>query len=131
MGATPSLPGSLERQIAAIFDNVRTSLPSLMAIGLGDTNGLPVAFSGPTADKEAATAMASLLVSAAQRAAQLLDLPRVRDLLVDAYGSTLIVHPLGDRFILMAILNEDADLGRARLLVQTCGDDLRVALENA
>ena len=121
----------LSSGITGAFGHLRSSLPGLLAVSLGDANGLPVAFSGPAAEKEAATAMASLLVSAAQRAAQLLGLPHVRDLIIDADGSSLLVQPVGARFILMAILGHGVDMGHAKLLLQSCSDDLLIALERA
>ncbi len=129
-GTVPPGDG-LDRRIASIFERLRKSLSGLAAIGLADANGLPVAFSGPTREKAAATAMAALLVSAAQRAADILTLPKVRELVIDADRFEVLVRPIGDRFTLVAILNGDANLGLARLLIQTCSDDLQIAMDAA
>ena len=128
---TALLALSLQDQILAIFERLHRSLGGLVAVGLGDSNGFPVAFYGPTVEKEAATAMASLLVSAAQRAAQVLGLPGIQDIFIDADGSTILVRPVADRFTLVAILGPDANLGHARLVAQSCSDDISVALESA
>jgi predicted regulator of Ras-like GTPase activity (Roadblock/LC7/MglB family) len=107
------------------------SVSGLTAVGLADANGLAVAFSGPTREREAATAMATLLVGAAQRAADILKLPRVRELVIDAERFEVLVRPVGERFTLIAILNGGTNLGLARLLIQSCSDDLRIAMDAA
>ena len=129
--ATIALDRGLQDSVTPIFERLHRSLGGLVAVGLGDAPGLPIAFDGPTSDREAATAMASLLVSAAQRAAQILGLPGVLDILIDAEGYTVLVRPVADRFTLLAILKGDANLGHARLLAQSCSDDISVALEGA
>ena len=128
--ATTLSPG-LGDQVLSALERLRRSLGGLIAVGLGDTNGLPIAFIGPAGDREAASAIASLLMSAAERATQILGLPRVLDLLIEAEGYTILVRPIEGRFSLVAILGGDANLGHARLLVQSCSDDLAVVLEGA
>ncbi len=118
----------LRQRVNAIFDRLRHSLDGVIAVGLADANGLPIAFLGPVDEKTAATAMACLLVSAAHRASEALGLPPVREVLVDSEGFTLLVAPVGARVTLIAILAHDANIGFARLQVQTCGSELLAIL---
>ncbi len=120
----------LHEQIMSIFERLHISLGTIVAVGLGDGNGLPVAFVGPTQEKEAAVAMASLLVGAARRASEALRLPHVQDIVVDAEDFTMMVHSLGERFTLITIFHNQENLGYARLVLQTCSDDLAIALED-
>jgi predicted regulator of Ras-like GTPase activity (Roadblock/LC7/MglB family) len=125
-------PGaSLDHQIAAILERLQTSVSGLAAVGLSDANGLPVAFFGPTREKAAAAAMATLLVSAAQKAADVLSLPQVREVLIDADRFQVLIRPVGERFTIVAILNGGSNLGLARLLIQSSSDDLRIAMDAA
>ncbi len=116
-------------RIGAALERFRSSMGGRVSIGLADANGLPIAFAGPAGDGEAATAMAALLVSAAERATQILRLPPPQDLVIGAGGATVLVRPVGQRLTLLAILDGTADLGRVRALVQTCSDDLRILFE--
>jgi predicted regulator of Ras-like GTPase activity (Roadblock/LC7/MglB family) len=120
----------LQQNVWSIFERLHRSLQGIVAIGLSDANGLPVAFFGPTAEREASTAMATLLLSAAQRATQALGLPGVRDVVIDADGFNVLVHPVGKRFTLVVIAGHTSDIGRVKLLAGTCGDDIRIALES-
>ncbi len=121
----------VRQRVNAIFDRLRHSLEGLVAIGLADANGLPIAFLGPVGEKTVATAMASLLVSAAHRASEALGLPPAREVLVDSEGFSLLVAPVGAHVTLIAILAHDANIGYARLQVQSCSNELQAVLESA
>lgn len=128
---TTLTPEGIAKPLVSVLEGLRGSADRFMAVALGDANGLPIAFVGPTAEKEAATAMASLLMAAAQRATQILGLPRARDLVVYAGDAAILVRPAGERFTLLAILGPGQDVERARLLLQSCADDARILLEES
>jgi predicted regulator of Ras-like GTPase activity (Roadblock/LC7/MglB family) len=121
---------SIGPSVASTFKNAERLLNGFVAIGLADAQGLPIAFLGPSVEKDAATAMSTLVVSAAARAAKFLGLPSVREVTIDATGFTMLVRPIGDRFTLLAILDSDTNIGYAKLVLQTCSDDIRIALES-
>lgn len=121
--------GGLDQRLALVLQRLKGSLKGGMAVGLADANGLPVAFYGPALEREAASAMATLLVSAASRTAEVLGLAAVRDVVIDAGGSSVLVRPVGDRFTLVVLLSETADLTDARIRCQDATDNLLIALE--
>jgi len=121
---------SIGQSVTSTFKNAGRLLGSLVAVGLADAQGLPIAFVGPSAERESATAMATLVVSAAGDAAKFLGLPPVREVMIDATGFIVLVRPIGDRFTLLAILDSDTNVGYAKLVLQTCSDDIQIALES-
>jgi len=121
---------SIGQSVTSTFKNAERLLSSLVAVGLADAQGLPIAFVGPSAERESATAMATLVVSAAGDAAKFLGLPPVREVMIDATGFIVLVRPIGDRFTLLAILDSDTNAGYAKLVLQTCSDDIQIALES-
>ncbi len=121
----------VQQRVNAIFDRLRHSLEGLVAVGLADANGLPIAFLGPVGEKTAATAMATLLVTAAHRASMALGLPPAREVVVDSEGFTLLVAPVGAHMTLIAILAHEANIGYARLQIQTCSNDVQAVLATA
>ncbi len=121
-------PEGIAKPLVSVLEGLRRSPDRFAAVALADANGLPIAFVGPTAEKEAATAMASLLMAAAQRATQVLGLPKAQDLVIHAEDAAVLVRPAGERFTLLAILDPAEDVERARRLLQSCGDDVRILL---
>lgn len=120
---------ALQREITAVLERLRRSLDGLVAVGLADANGLPVAFLGPAVEKkEAATAMAALVVGAAQRAVRALHLPRAREVLIATEGFNILIAPVGDELTLVGILANEANLGYARIQVDACSREIRAAL---
>lgn len=115
-------------QIGSIFDRLRHALDGLVAVGLADANGLPVAFLGPAGEKNVATAMASLVVRSAQRATEALGIPPAKEVVIGSEGFTVLVWPVQDGFTLVVILAHEANIGLARLQVDACGSEIRAVL---
>ena len=120
--------GGLTRQLMAVLESLRRSVDGIRAVGLGDANGLPVAFLGPSAEKAAATAMAALLVSAGHRAAEALGLPSVREVHVHVDGPVFLVCPIEDRFTLLVILIDERNLETVRLRMQEAAAEIHAML---
>ncbi len=120
---------STGQRLTSILERLRGTIDGLVAVAVGDANGFPIAFAGPAAEREAATAMATLLVSAAERTVSALRLHRVQHLLIQADDAAILVHPIDGRFVLMALLPVNADIERARAQLHGCADDIRIALE--
>ncbi len=120
----------ISKPLVSALERLHGSVQGFLSVALADANGLPIAFLGPATAKEASTAMASLLLAAAQRATQVLGLSRAQDLVVHADGAAVVVRQVGQRLTLLAILNRAADVERARLLVVACSDDVRILLES-
>lgn len=120
---------STGHRLTSILERLRGTIDGLVALAVGDANGFPIAFVGPAGEREAATAMATLLVSAAERTVSALRLHRVQHVLIQADDAAILVHPIDHRFVLLALLAVNADIERARAQLHACVDDIRIALE--
>jgi len=87
----------------------------LSAMVVGDRNGLPIASFSRADHSLAATAMATMILYAAENVAANLGLVGQEDVLVEGRGWKVLVRALGDGFTLLAVMEGEVNLGLLRL----------------
>ncbi len=112
-------------QFRRILEKVAQSVDGVKSLVVGDPNGLPVASLFPGPDTMTASAMATMILSAGEKASEDLSLPYLQDVLVEGNGWELVVLSLGDGFTLLGLFVGDVNLG----LVKFYARGLRKALK--
>lgn len=105
------------------------AIRGLRSAVVGDSNGLPVVAIRRGHETLSATAMATLLLSAADRAADTMELRGLRDVLVEGEGWFILVSSLGHGFTLSCIVDGSTDLGLLRAEIRRRAIEIKVVLE--
>jgi len=103
-----------DRRLAEILEEISAQVYGVHAIVIGDRNGLPIASSLRGRPSMAATAMATLAMTAAGKITQSLSLPNPEDITIHAGAWNVVILNLGDGCTLAAVAGpktEPASLG--------------------
>ncbi|MFQ5838791.1 MAG: roadblock/LC7 domain-containing protein [Thermoplasmata archaeon] len=112
-------------QFREILEKVARAVDGVRSLIVGDPDGLPVASLFPEAEAKTATAMASMILLAGQTAAENMELPELKDVLIEGDGWKLVVISIGDGFTLLGQFDGNVNLG----LVKFYAKGLRMALQ--
>jgi len=101
----------------------------LSAVVVGDPNGLPIASVNRGERTLAATAMATMILYAAENVAANLGLEGHEDVLVEGRGWKVLVRSLGEGFTFLGVIEGEANLGLFRLEIARVAPEIRTLLE--
>ena len=113
-GRGPAAEG-VDARLHRVLRKLAEDIPGLTNVVLSDPQGLPISTLVRGAGATAATAMGTLLRSAAKSVTTNLGLPAPEDVVIEAGSSTVLVRCLGRGVTLIAVLQQDANLGLAKL----------------
>jgi predicted regulator of Ras-like GTPase activity (Roadblock/LC7/MglB family) len=111
----PAPPGDPQQELDRVLQAIALEIPGTRVVVVGDGNGLPVASFSKGTKSMAATAVATLIVTASQDLTKLLELRDFRDVLVEGRNWKVFVRLLQGNFTFMAVLEGEANLGLMRL----------------
>lgn len=121
-------PGSTPAQkLERLLRNFARQL-DLSAVVVGDTNGLPVVSVSRGDRTLAATAMATMILYAAENVASNLGLEGHEDVLLEGKDWKVLVRSLGDGFTFLVVIEGQANLGLLRLEVERIIPELRALI---
>ena len=101
----------------------------LSAVVVGDPNGLPIASISQGERTLAATAMATMILYAAENVASNLGLEGHKDVLIEGKEWKVLVRSLGQGFTFLGVLEGDVNLGLARREVERLMPEIRALLD--
>ncbi len=101
---------AVDVRLRQLLEGLATGVPGLRALVVGDRSGLPIASVGRGPKTLAATAMATLTLSAAQKVTTALDLPSPEGVTIDAGPGLVLVQSLGSGFTLSSVFPASADV---------------------
>jgi len=107
-------PEALETTLEAMA----RAIPGLRVVVVGDQNGLPIASRTKGTRSIAATAVATLIVTAAGDLAETLELREFSDVLVEGPTWKVFVRRLRGGFTFMGVLDGAVNLGLVRLEIE-------------
>lgn len=115
-----------------ILDRLRTfarEIPTIQSIVVSDAQGLPISalVRGPGAT--AATAMGTLLRTAASKVTTNLGLPIAEDIIIQAGAQVVLVRCLSGGVTMIVVLKQDANLGLVRLELAKHSGELQTLLD--
>jgi len=109
----PLRTDSLDRLLQEMADEIA----GVRVLVVGDRNGLPLGAYSKGTRSMAATAVATLIVTAGQDLARTLELKEFSDVLVEGPTWKVFVRLLAGGFTLMGVLEGEVNLGMVRLAV--------------
>lgn len=119
----------VDEQILDLLRALAREITGISCIVLSDPQGLPISalVRGPGA--AAATAMGTLLRTAAKSVTGNLGLPNPDDIIIQAGASTILVRCLEGGVTLIAVLKQDANVGLVKLALSRHGGELQALLD--
>ena len=116
-------------RLQSILEGLAWRVDGLRAAVVGDPNGLPVASLARGETSLAATAMATMILYAAENVASNLGLAGHKDVLIEGGGWKVLVRSLGGGFTLLGVLDGTVNLGLVRLEIERSTPEMRALLD--
>ena len=101
-------------RLRQVLEGLAKEVSGLRALVVGDRSGLPIASVGRGPKILAATAMATLTLSAAEKVTCALGLPAPRGIVIEADPWVVLVQSLGNGFTLLSVFPTTKDLEATR-----------------
>jgi len=101
-------------RLRQVLEGLAKEVSGLRALVVGDRSGLPIASVGRGPKTLAATAMATLALSAAEKVTSALGLPAPRGIVIEADPWVVLVQSLGNGFTLLSVFPTTKDLEATR-----------------
>lgn len=127
--ATVRVSLSPEVRLQQVLEVLALAIPGSRSLAVGDPNGLPVVSLDRGPNTMAATAMATLAMSAAKNVCVTLGLERPEDVLIESSGWKVLVRSLGNGFTFLVVLEATVNLGLVKLEVERRCQELREVLD--
>ena len=112
----------------ATLEAMTQAIPGLRVVVVGDQNGLPIASRTKGTRSIAATAVATLIVTAAGDLAETLELREFSDVLVEGPTWKVFVRRLRGGFTFMGVLDGAVNLGLVRIEIERRCPQIEAAL---
>lgn len=122
--------GTPQVRLQTALDNLARQLEGVRTLVVGDSNGLPVASITRGPKTLAATASATMVLSAAASVAANMGLSALEDVLLEGPDYKVLVQGLGHGFSIFAVLSSEANLGIVRLLMNQKAAEIRTVLDD-
>ncbi len=103
-----------ETRLRNVLTEIARSAPGVKVLVVGDPSGLPIATLARGARTQAATAMATLLLSAAQRVTANLELVGSAAVIIEGGDWCVVVNDLGEGFSLLGVVDGGANVAAAK-----------------
>jgi predicted regulator of Ras-like GTPase activity (Roadblock/LC7/MglB family) len=125
--SAPAVP--VDVQILDLLRTFAREIPGVSSIVVSDPQGLPISalVRGPGAT--AATAMGTLLRTAAKSVTTNMGLPSPDDIIIQAGADVVLVRCLDGGITLLVVLLQDANLGLVKLELTRHAGELQVLLD--
>lgn len=119
----------VDEQILDLLRVFAREIPGVSSVVVSDAQGLPISalVRGPGAT--AATAMGTLLRTAAQSVTANMGLPSPDDIIIQAGADVVLVRCLEGGVTLLVVLRQDANLGLVKLELARHAGELQALLE--
>ena len=104
-----------QEELDRVLQGMAQGIPGLRAVVIGDSNGLPLASVSNGTRSIAATAVATLIVTAAKDLTAILEFSAFSDVLVEGHDWKVFVRLLRNNFTFMGVMDGDANLGLVRI----------------
>ena len=109
---------SPEVRLQQILEALALAIPGSRSLAVGDPNGLPVVSLDRGPNTMAATAMATLAMTAAKNVCVTLGLEHAEDVLIESRGWKVLVRSLGNGFTFLVVLEASVNLGLVKIEVE-------------
>ncbi len=116
---------STEVRLHQILESISRNVGGTRSIVIGDSSGLPVISLDKGANTMAATAMATLALSAARNVSSNLDLPDLSSVTIEGRGWRVFVRSLDPRFTLFIVTADDVDPAFVKAELERHAPELR------
>jgi len=120
---------SPEVRLQQILEALALAIPGSRSLAVGDPNGLPVVSLDRGPNTMAATAMATLAMTAAKNVCVTLGLEHAEDVLIESRGWKVLVQSLGNGFTFLVVLEASVNLGLVKIEVERLCKELREVLD--
>ena len=120
---------SPEVRLQQILEALALAIPGSRSLAVGDPNGLPVVSLDRGPNTMAATAMATLAITAAKNVCVTLGLEHAEDVLIESRGWKVLVQSLGNGFTFLVVLEASVNLGLVKIEVERLCKELREVLD--
>ncbi len=119
----------VDEQILDLLRLFAREIPGVSSVVVSDAQGLPISalVRGPGAT--AATAMGTLLRTAAKSVTANMGLPNPDDIIIQAGGDVVLVRCLDGGITLLVVLRQDANLGLVKLELARHAGELQALLD--
>ncbi len=118
-----------EIRLQQVLEALALTIPGSRSLAVGDPNGLPVVSLDRGPNTMAATAMATLAMTAAKNVCLTLGLERPEDVLIESSGWKVLVRSLGNGFTFLVVLEASVNLGLVKIEVERGCKELREVLD--
>lgn len=122
--------GTPEVRLQTALDDLARQLEGVRTLVVGDSNGLPVASITRGPKTLAATASATMVLSAAASVAANMGLSALEDVLLEGPDYKVLVQGLGHGFSVFVVLSSETNLGIVRLLMNQKAAEIRTILDD-
>ena len=118
-----------DARLAEILEEISAQVYGVHAIVIGDRNGLPIASSLRGRPSMAATAMATLAMTAAGKITHSLSLPDPEDITIHAGSWNVVILSLGDGCTLAAVAGPKTEPGSLSWIMRLNSEEIRELLD--
>ncbi len=118
-----------ETRMAEILEEISAQVFGVQAIVIGDRNGLPIASSLRGRPSMAATAMATLAMTAAGKITHSLSLPNPEDITIHAGSWNVVILSLGDGWTLAAVGGPKTEPASLSWIMRLHSEEIRELLD--
>ncbi len=118
-----------DARLAEILEEISAQVYGVHAIVIGDRNGLPIASSIRGRPSMAATAMATLAMTAAGKITHSLSLPDPEDITIHAGSWNVVILSLGDGCTLAAVAGPKTEPASLSWIMRLHAEEIRELLD--
>lgn len=116
-------------QLQRILERIADEVEGIRTVVVGDRSGLPIASLVQGQATMSATAMATMVLTAARNVATNMGLEELVDVLIEGKAWTIVVRSLGEGFTMLLLVDGDANLGLVKIQTERRANEIREVLE--